>query len=79
MAKTLGRVVRTMHGKQTFFARRTTGRPPAERIKTRKKQALQPLGIVKPAPNFADVQTELYERLPRKIRLASPAPSPETL
>ena len=27
MAKTLGRVVRTMHGKQTFFARRTTGRP----------------------------------------------------
>ena len=79
MAKTLGRVVRTMHGKQTFFARRTTGRTPAERIKTRKKQALQPLGIVKPAPNFADVQTELYERLPRKIRLASPAPIPETL
>ncbi len=79
MAKTLGRVVRTMHGKQTFFARRTTGRPPAERIKTRKKQALQPLGIVKPAPNFADVQTELYERLPRKIRPASPAPIPETL
>ena len=79
MAKTLGRVVRTMHGKQTFFARRTTGRPPAERIKTRKKQALQPLGIVKPAPNFADVQTELYERLPRKIRLASSAPIPETL
>ena len=79
MAKTLGRVVRTMHGKQTFFARRTTGRPPAERIKTRKKQALQPLGIVKPATNFADVQTELYERLPRKIRPASPAPIPETL
>jgi len=52
---------------------------PAERIKTRKKQALQPLGIVKPAPNFADVQTELYERLPRKIRPASPAPIPETL
>ena len=79
MAKTLGRVVRTMHGKQTFFARRTTGRPPAERIKTRKKQSLQPLGIVKPAPNFADVQTELYERLTRKIRLASPAPIQETL
>lgn len=80
MAKTLGRVVRTMHGKQTFFARRTTGRPPAERIKTRKKQALQPLGIVKPAPNFADVQTGPHERLlPRKIRPASPAPIPETL
>lgn len=40
---------------------------------------LQPLGIVKPAPNFADVQTELYERLSRKIRPASPAPIPETL
>jgi hypothetical protein len=74
------RTSRPNHAREAdVFRPANDGSPPAERIKTRKKQALQPLGIVKPAPNFADVQTEPYERLPRKIRPANPAPIPETL
>ena len=74
------RTSRPNHAREAdVFRPANDGSPPAERIKTGKKQMLQPLGIVKPAPNFADVQTELYERLSRKIRPASPAPIPETL